>query len=226
MKYQNIVKGRFLERPNRFIAYVEVDGRIETVHVKNTGRCKELLIYGATVFLEKSENKNRKTSFDLISVYKGDKLINIDSQSPNKIFAEWVLENIPGIKLIKPEVKRGDSRFDFYIETDNERIFVEVKGVTLEENGVAMFPDAPTDRGIKHLNGLVELIKEGYSSMIVFVIQMEDANIFMPNCETHLEFSKALYNAENAGVKVLAIKCKVFETEIYAFDKVKVEIKK
>lgn len=224
MKYKNIVKGRFIERPNRFIAKVEIEGDIHTVHVKNTGRCKELLIKGATVFLEKSDNVNRKTQYDLIAVYKGDMLVNIDSQAPNKIFAEWANDNIPNLNLIKSEVMHGDSRFDFYIESGSKSIFAEVKGVTLEKDGVLLFPDAPTVRGLKHLRGLAQCISEGYDAMIVFVIQMERADYFCANSETHPEFAEELKRVYNAGVKVMALSCNVMPNEIVATSEIEIRI--
>ena len=166
MKYKNIHKGIFKSRPNRFIAQVEIDGVNTTVHVKNTGRCKELLTENATVFLEKSDNPLRKTQYDLVAVYKGDRLINMDSQAPNIVFGEFLKKNIliKNTTQIKPEHKFNNSRFDFYVEADNRKIFLEVKGVTLEENNVVMFPDAPTERGLKHICELIEAHKQGYET--------------------------------------------------------------
>ncbi|MEG1964663.1 MAG: DNA/RNA nuclease SfsA, partial [Oscillospiraceae bacterium] len=163
MIYQNIEKAIFLNRPNRFIANIDINGKTEVAHVKNTGRCKELLISGSTIFVQEIISSTRKTKYDLISVYKGDKLINIDSQAPNKVFCQWVEQGhfLPEITLIKPETKFGKSRFDFYLETKSKKIFVEVKGVTLEENGIVRFPDAPTQRGVKHLNELCDAHKAG-----------------------------------------------------------------
>ena len=195
MKYDNIREGRFITRLNRFVATVEIGGKEELCHVKNTGRCKELLLPSAVVFLQESSKATRKTRYDLISVYKGQRLINIDSQAPNKVAAEYLPEIIPDIKLLKREVKFNNSRFDFYLETAAERIFVEVKGVTLEEEGVAMFPDAPTERGIKHLQELGLCIQEGYKAAVLFVIQMKGVKDFTPNYQTHRAFGQALQQA-------------------------------
>ena len=171
MNYENIKIARFINRPNRFIANIEIDGEREVCHVKNTGRCKELLTEGAVVYVQEFNNSSRKTKYDLISVYKGERLINMDSQAPNKVFHEFLTNGFlfQNIKLIKPERKYKNSRFDFYIETDSKKIFVEVKGVTLEENGVVMFPDAPTERGLKHLNELADCIDDGYETYICFI---------------------------------------------------------
>ena len=221
MKYKNIIKGRFIERPNRFIAKVEIDGITETVHVKNTGRCRELLQRGNTVYLEKSDNPNRKTAYDLVAVEKqrGDKqplLINMDSQIPNAVAEEWLRKGnvFSGNAVIRREVKYGNSRFDLYIEDGGRRAFLEVKGVTLEKDGVAMFPDAPTERGIKHINELIKCISEGYEAYILFVIQMKEVSLFTPNYETHAEFGKALCEAEKAGVRIMAADCVVTEDSI------------
>lgn len=208
MKYTNIVGGTFISRPNRFIAKVNIDGMEHTVHVKNTGRCKELLVPGCTVFLEKSDNTNRKTLYDLVAVVKGDRVINMDSQAPNTVFAQWVKKQLPAA-FIKREHTYKDSRFDCYIETETDKIFVEVKGVTLEENGCVRFPDAPTERGIKHIKGLVDAVENGYKAAVFFVIQMEDVISFSPNYETQPQFGRALKDAEKAGVKILAYSCKV-----------------
>lgn len=211
MKYDNIVKGKFISRPNRFIAHVEINGKKEISHVKNTGRCKELLISGVNVFLQENDNPNRKTKFSLIAVEKGNRLINIDSQIPNKVVNEW-LENgnlFKDITLIKPETKYGNSRFDFYVETKEKKIFIEVKGATLEENGVVRFPDAPTERGVKHINELCECKKEGYEAYIIFVIQMKGVMYFEPNMKTHKEFGYALKKAKDSGVNILALDCEV-----------------
>lgn len=224
MKYKNIVEGIFLSRPNRFIAQVEIDGKMETVHVKNTGRCKELLIKGVRVYLEKSENPKRKTAYDLIAVYKGDMLVNIDSQAPNQIFAEWALRHIAGLTLLKPEVTHGDSRFDFYMEAQGKRTFIEVKGVTLEKDGVVLFPDAPTERGVKHLRGLERCVEEGFCAMAAFIVQMERANYFCPNAVTHPEFAEALSHARENGVSVLALSCRVAPDEIVAAREIETRI--
>lgn len=210
MRYQNICKGRFLRRPNRFIAIVEIEGKENTCHVKNTGRCRELLVEGATVFLEDcGNNPNRKTRYDLIAVYKDDMLVNIDSQAPNKVVGEYLSILFPDIIKARPETKYQNSRFDFYVETELEKIFLEVKGVTLEENGVARFPDAPTERGIKHMQELIACRKEGYDAYIIFVIQMEGMKLFEPNIATHPAFGKVLKEAEDAGVKIRCLGCTV-----------------
>ena len=211
MKYQHIVPAKFLERPNRFIAYVELDGQREKVHVKNTGRCKELLQPGVTVYLEKSDNLARSTAYDLVAVEKGERMVNMDSQAPNKAVGEWLLtkELFPGLSFVRPETKYGNSRFDFYVETEKEKIFIEVKGVTLEEDGVVRFPDAPSERAVKHVEELVEAKKAGYRVFVFFVIQMQGVEYFMPNVATHEAFARALIQARNEGVEVLAYDCMV-----------------
>lgn len=211
MKYENIREGIFLKRPNRFIAHVEIDKKVEICHVKNTGRCRELLVPGTAVFLEKSSSPNRKTQYDLIAVQKGERLINMDSQIPNKVVEEWLLEgNLFGKEaVVKREVTYGNSRFDLYIESQGRKCFMEVKGVTLEENGVARFPDAPTERGVKHVRELCRCIEEGYEAYIMFVIQMEDVKYFEPNEATHPAFGEALREAKKAGVHILAYACEV-----------------
>jgi sugar fermentation stimulation protein A len=226
MKYENIIKGKFIERPNRFIAYVEVNGEIEICHVKNTGRCKELLIPGVTVFLQKNDNPKRKTKFSLIGVIKGERLINIDSQIPNKAVQEWILKGnlFKEITLVKPEKTYNKSRFDFYIETKEKKIFMEVKGVTLEENSVVRFPDAPTERGVKHINELCDCMKEGYEAYIIFVIQMKEVSYFEPNDETHKEFGEALRRAKKLGVNIIAVDCEIKEDSIEIADYVEVRV--
>lgn len=216
MNYNNVKKGIFLERPNRFIAYVDIDGKKEEVHVKNTGRCRELLIPGVMVYVQESENADRKTKFDLIAVCKGGELYNIDSQAPNRVFGEWVTESgyFGKVDFIKPECKYGDSRFDFYIEADGRRIFVEVKGVTLEQDGVLLFPDAPTQRGVKHINELCKCVEEGYEAYIAFIIQAEKVKYFTPNKRTHPEFAEALKRAKDKGVNILALNCYVTEKSL------------
>ena len=214
MRYANIVEGIFLARPNRFIAHVEIDGAVEVCHVKNTGRCAELLIPGVQVWLQRSDNPARKTKFDLIAVRKGELLINMDSQAPNKAAAEFIPRLFENVSLVKPEAKHGDSRYDFYIESDGRRIFMEVKGVTLEEHGTVMFPDAPTERGVKHLKGLAACIDEGYEAAVLFVIQMKGVSRFMPNERTHPEFADALRAAREAGVSVYAYDCMVTPDEM------------
>ena len=211
MTYPNSIPARFLSRPYRFVAQVELDGVETTVHVKNTGRCRELLVPGARVWLVKSDNPSRKTAYDLVAVEKGDRLINMDSQAPNAVFGEWAQAGcfVPGLTLLKPEYKHGDSRFDFYWEAGDRKGFVEVKGVTLEQDGAVYFPDAPTQRGIKHLHGLTTCLDEGYEAAVCFVIQMEQAYFFSPNDETHPAFGEALRQAHAAGVRVLALSCSV-----------------
>jgi len=226
MTYSNIQKAIFRARPNRFIAHVEIDGEDAIAHVKNTGRCKELLIPGAKVILHKSDNQKRKTPYDLIAVWKGGRLINMDSQAPNKVFMEHLQSGqyIESITIIKPEAKYGGSRFDFYVEAGERNIFIEVKGVTLEENGVVLFPDAPTERGVKHLNELAQCIREGYEAQVVFVIQMSDVRYFTPNNKTHPEFGEALVAAEKAGVKVVALDCAVTENSLNIGNPVEVKL--
>jgi sugar fermentation stimulation protein A len=211
MIYENIKKAKFINRPNRFIANIEIDGEHEVCHVKNTGRCKELLTEGVDIYVQEFNNSSRKTKYDLISVYKEDRLINIDSQAPNKVFYEYLINGFlfQNIKLIKPERKYKTSRFDFYIETDEKKIFVEVKGVTLEEDGVVMFPDAPTERGLKHLNELADCIEEGYDAYVCFVIQMKDVLYFTPNYITHKEFGETLKDVKKKGVNIIALDCDV-----------------
>ena len=211
MKYDNIVQGRFESRPNRFIAYVNVDGKSEKVHVKNTGRCKELLTRHAEVFLEKSSNPERSTQYDLVAVKKEQRMINMDSQAPNKAVKEWLLKKEPfkDVTLIRPETNYENSRFDFYIETSKEKIFMEVKGVTLEQDGVVLFPDAPSDRAIKHVHELIDAVKAGFEAYIMLVIQMEGVRYFTPNSQTQPEFADALLKARSAGVKIVAYDCLV-----------------
>lgn len=228
MKYETIKKGRFLLRPNRFIAHVDLDGEEVICHVKNTGRCRELLIPGeTTVYIEDhGENTKRKTRYSLIGVEKGDLMINMDSQAPNKVVKEWI-ENggfLPGITFIKPEKKYGDSRFDFYLEQGEKKIFMEVKGVTLEEDGVAMFPDAPTERGVKHVEELITCKADGYDAYIVFVVQMSGMKVFTPNERTHPQFGEALRKARRHGVEILVKDCLVTEDELKIVGSLPVEL--
>lgn len=222
--YKKTVRGRFVSRPNRFIANVEIDGEIQVCHVKNTGRCRELLVEGCTVILEEGTNPARKTKYDLIAVYKGGKLINMDSQVPNKCAAEYIPTLFEGVRLVKPEFKYGASRVDFYIETEKERILLEVKGVTLENDGIVKFPDAPTERGVKHLNELKNALDEGFKAAVMFVIQMDGVKLFMSNDETHPQFGQALREAEKAGVKVIACQCAVTEDTIEITSPVKIQL--
>ena len=211
MQYTNVMVGKFIARPNRFIAHVEIAGREEIVHVKNTGRCKELLLPGVTVYVQHFPEGKRKTKYDLIAVEKQNILINMDSQAPNKVVQEWLVAKEPFGKItyLKPECKHGDSRFDFYLETEAKKIFIEVKVVTLEEKGVVMFPDAPTERGVKHVQELRHCLEQGYEAVVIFVVQMEGMRYFTPNRRTHAAFAEALERAEACGVKLLALTCAV-----------------
>lgn len=210
MEYGTIVPGKFLSRPNRFIAQVEIAGQVETVHVKNTGRCRELLPKDARVYCEVSQNPARKTKFDLISVWKGQRLINMDSQAPNQAAKEWLLSGGLGpVEQLRPETKHGDSRFDFSFTLAGKPCFLEVKGVTLEEDGVCAFPDAPTERGAKHLRELTQAVQDGFGAYVLFVIQMADVKHLQPNDRTDPAFSQALRQAAAGGVQVLAMDCQV-----------------
>ncbi len=214
MEYHNLAQGTFLARPNRFIAHVETAEGVQICHVKNTGRCRELLVPGCTVYLEESDNPARKTRFDLVAVKKecpkGALLINMDAQAPNKVFGAWAQTNLrPDLTLLRPETKFGHSRFDFYWESTSGRGFVEVKGVTLEENGVARFPDAPTERGVKHIEELIEAKKAGYEAAVCFIVQMEGMRWVEPNDVTHPAFGAALRRAAKSGVEVMALECAV-----------------
>ena len=213
MHYSNIVQGTFLARPNRFIAHVEISGKTEICHVKNTGRCKELLPVGAQVWCQEFDSATRKTKYDLITVKKGDRLINMDSQAPNKAAGEWLDAGSLGeLTDLKAESTFGSSRFDFSFEKDGKKCFLEVKGVTLENDGVCAFPDAPTERGVKHLKELTALAKQGYGAYVLFVIQMADVKYLHPNDATDPAFGEALRKARKAGVQVLAMDCAVTES--------------
>lgn len=217
MQYNNIIRAMFHSRPNRFIANVYVDGVLETVHVKNTGRCKELLVPGATVILEVSDNPARKTKYDLIAVYKeGLGLVNMDSQAPNKVVGEWLRESdyFTDLTFVKPEYTYGASRVDFYFEYAGKKALMEVKGCTLEREGIGYFPDAPTDRGVKHLNELAAAVADGYEAYLAFVIQMPGIETVLPNVETHKEFGEALHRAVEVGVKVLYLQCEIGEDSL------------
>ena len=210
MHYDNMTPGIFLARPNRFIAHIEINGAVEVCHVKNTGRCRELLVPGCTVYCQRSDNPGRKTKFDLIAVQKGERLINMDSQAPNRAAGEWLASGGLGeISELRAEVRHGDSRYDFSFVKDGRRCFLEVKGCTLENDGVCAFPDAPTQRGAKHIRGLAEAAGEGYGAYILFVIQMSDVKYIRPHDETDPEFGKALREAAAKGVAVLAMDCAV-----------------
>ena len=215
MRYANMVSGIFRKRPNRFIAYVEIDGRERVVHVKNTGRCRELLVPGVTVWCQKADNPARKTQYDLIAVKKGSRLINMDSQAPNAAAREW-LENggLGEVSELRPETVHGDSRFDFSFTLGGKPWLLEVKGVPLENDGVCAFPDAPTERGAKHLRGLAEAVGQGYGACVLFVIQMEDVKYLHPNDTTDPNFGQALREAAACGVRVMAVTCRVSEDEI------------
>lgn len=228
MRYENIEEGRFIERSNRFVAYVDIAGRREKVHVKNTGRCRELLIPGAPVYLEKSGNPARSTAYDLIAVEKKGRLINMDSQAPNRVVLEWLQTRqlFPDLVSIRPETVYGSSRLDFYIETAGEKIFMEVKGVTLEEEGEVRFPDAPSERAVKHLEELIRARREGYGAYALFVIQMKGVNYLIPNTATHPEFAEALRRATQAGVKLLAYDCQVTADSLAIADAVPVYLEK
>ena len=215
MRYPNICPGRFVARPNRFIAHVEIDGQLQVCHVKNTGRCRELLVPGATVYLTRSNNPARKTQYDLVAVEKetgrGMLMINMDSQAPNQVFGEWATAGgfCPGLTLLQAEKTYGNSRFDYYWEGQGERGFVEVKGVTLETDGIVRFPDAPTQRGVKHLEELVAARQAGYQAAVCFVVQMEGMRWMEPNDATHPAFGAALRRAAQMGVEVFALSCRV-----------------
>ena len=215
MRYENICRATFISRPNRFIAVVEIDGEQQRVHVKNTGRCAELLVPGNTVYLERNANPRRKTACDLVAVERrgpeGLKLINMDSMAPNVMAQEWLAaDGLGRIEHLRAEATIGDSRFDFAGQQDGRRVVIEVKGCTLEENGVARFPDAPTLRGVKHLRGLTALAKEGCRCIVLIVIQMKGVHTFRPNWETQPEFGEALIEARDAGVEVIALDCAVW----------------
>lgn len=226
MLYSDIHDGLFIDRPNRFIANVMIDGSSVVCHVKNTGRCRELLVPGARVLLEKSANPARKTQYDLVKVYKGDRLVNMDSNAPNTVFGEFLRGDGLGFipDYVKAEYTHGDSRFDYYFEHNGKKAFAEVKGVTLEDGNIARFPDAPTERGIKHLRGLMECVKQGYEAYAVFVIQMRHIDEFRPAWDKHREFGIALQEAAKAGVKVLAFECDVTRDGLSIADPVPVNL--
>lgn len=226
MKYENVCEARFISRPNRFIARVMLNGEELTVHVKNTGRCRELLTENARVILEKSSNPSRKTQYDLIAVYKGDTLVNMDSQSPNKAVGEWLKAGgfLKNPTIVKPESTFGKSRLDFYEENENEKAYVEVKGVTLEENGIARFPDAPTERGRKHLSELINARSQGYRAAVVFVIQMKGCHLFEPNYITDKPFAEELKRAYENGVEIIAVDCRVQPDGMTIDEKIEVRL--
>ena len=226
MKYSNIEQARFLERPNRFIAYVETDNGREICHVKNTGRCKELLPSGAVIYVQRNDNPARKTKLDLIGVEKGSDLINMESQAPNAAVKEGLLAGhlFSEQAKIYSEKTYGESRFDFYIEDGDRRAFMEVKGVTLEEDGVCRFPDAPTERGVKHIRELIKCMEDGYEAYILFVIQMSPVKYLEPNDVTHKAFGDALREAQKAGVHVMARDCKITIDSMEIMNEVEVRL--
>lgn len=212
MRYENMVPGIFHDRPNRFIAHVQIGETVEVCHVKNTGRCRELLPEGARVWCQQFDSTKRKTKFDLITVQKGDRLINMDSQAPNAAAKEWLLAGgLGNITDLRGEYTHGDSRFDFSFLRDGKRCFLEVKGVTLEQDGICAFPDAPTQRGVKHVQGLTRLAKEGYGTYVLFVVQMENVRFLQPNDATDPAFGRALREAAENGVQIMAMDCCVTE---------------
>ena len=213
MHYENMVPGVFLQRPNRFIAHVEIDGENCICHVKNTGRCRELLVPGAKVWCQRNDDPKRKTQYDLIAVEKGSRLINMDSQAPNKAAGEWLAAGGLGqISELRAETVFEDSRFDFSFLLSKKKCYLEVKGVTLEQDGICAFPDAPTLRGVKHLNGLIKAVQEGYGAYVLFVIQMSDVQYLHPNDTTDPVFGQTLREAAAAGVKIFAVDCLVTES--------------
>ena len=252
MKYNQVVPGIFLQRPNRFIAHILINGKEEVCHVKNTGRCRELLIPGCTVYCAVSDNPQRKTKYDLIAVEKSIEnqivfanagipslhgkstpeahstlLVNMDSQAPNAAVKEWLRSGASPfgkIDFLKPEYKYGNSRFDFYLECNSRKIFLEVKGVTLEDNSVVLFPDAPTERGVKHVRELIRCHEEGFETYVLFVVQMEHAQYFTPNRKTHPQFADALCEAQQAGVHLLAYTCKVMPDKMTIDKELKISL--
>ena len=226
MKYENIVEACFINRPNRFIANILIDGEEQVCHVKNTGRCKELLAGNPKIYVQHFDSLSRKTAYDLITVQKGCRLINMDSVAPNKVFGEYLAAGGLGFvpSYMKAECTHGDSRFDYYFEHDGKKAFAEVKGVTLEEDGVVRFPDAPTERGLKHLRGLIECVKEGFDAYAVFIIQMEDVKHFEPNYKTHKQFGFLLKEAQENGVNIIAIDCHVEPDSLTAGKRVEIKL--
>ena len=226
MEYNKTVKATFIERPNRFVAKVKLNGDEIYCHVKNTGRCRELLVPGATVWLEDSENPARKYRYSLVTVQKGDRLVNMDSQAPNKAVGEWLKNDgyFKDVRLLKPESRYGSSRFDFYCEYEDKKAYIEVKGVTLENADVVSFPDAPTQRGARHVKELAECINEGFEAYIIFVVQMKNVLYFEPNSVNDPDFASALKQAHKQGVKIIAVDCSVSENEMIIGDFVRVQI--
>lgn len=228
MVYERMYEARFVSRPNRFIANVLLEGQPVVCHVKNTGRCRELLVPGATVYIRKAASPGRKTPYDLIAVRKGERLINMDSQAPNAVLGEWLRAGhlLPEPTLVKGEATRGASRLDFYVESPTRRAWIEVKGVTLEEDGHVRFPDAPTQRGIKHLEELEACVRDGFEAYAVFVVQMEGVADFAPNWQTHPAFGDALMHAAQNGVQILALDCTVTPETLHIRSRVPVVLEK
>ncbi len=226
MLYSKIKKAVFLDRPNRFIANIELDGEKLQAHVKNTGRCKELLIPGATVYVQEKDIACRKTKYDLITVKKGDRLVNIDSQAPNKVVLEWIKDGnfLPDITKIQSEYTLKGSRIDFFVEYQGKKALIEVKGVTLEQDGVALFPDAPTDRGVKHIKELILAQNSGFEAYIIFLIQLKGVSYFSPNANTHKEFAEELKKAHQSGVIIIALDSIVTKDSITAGDRVEIRL--
>lgn len=227
MRYSNIAEAAFLRRLNRFVAEVALDGRVERVHVKNTGRCAELLVPGYRVILARSDNPNRRTRFDLVAVWKGDRLINMDSMAPNRAAGEWLSEGGLGhLENLRAEVTAGDSRFDFAAEQRGRSVYIEVKGCTLEQDGVARFPDAPTQRGLKHVRGLTALARQGCRCAVLIVVQMKGVQRFEPNWDTHPAFGSALIEAREAGVEIVAVDCEVIPGSVRIDSRIPVRLVK
>ena len=225
MIYENILPAVFLDRPNRFIAHVELGGKTEVCHVKNTGRCRELLIPGNAVYVQHCPRPGRKTAYDLIAARKDGRLINVDSAAPNAVFGEWLRAGGLGdVHDVQAEVTHGDSRFDYAFRLDGKACFAEIKGCTLEEDGIARFPDAPTERGVKHLHGLIRAVEEGYGAFLVIVIQMRGVRRFEPNWATHAAFGEAMRQAQTAGVRLLALDCDVSPEELRIADPVEIRL--
>ncbi len=226
MKYNKTVKAKFIERPNRFVAKVNLNGEEIFCHVKNTGRCRELLVPGAEVWLEDSENPNRKYRYSLVTVRKGNRLVNMDSQAPNKAVGEWLKNGglFKDIHILKAESKYGTSRFDFYCEYEDKKAYIEVKGVTLENDNVVSFPDAPTERGARHVCELIDCIKDGYEAYIIFVVQMKNVLYFEPNAVNDPAFAEALKKAEKEGVHIVVVDCSVSDMEMVIEDFVDVKV--
>ena len=223
MRYENVTSGIFVSRPNRFIAHVVIDGEEQICHVKNTGRCRELLIPGVEVFVQRASNPERKTKYDLIAVRKGDRIVNIDSAAPNVIAGELIPTLYPDAVNIKPEAVYGESRLDFKVDFADHVRYIEVKGVTLENDGVAMFPDAPTERGVKHLRELIRCVEQGNRATVLFVIQMRGVKYMTSNDATHPEFGMALRDAKAAGVDVIAYDCDVTPDSLTARGEIQVK---